>query len=705
MPLPTKPKVVAKPVAKVTQSARVKSKKATVEVNEVEYNSVFNGNLFTTDYFEYEENSSSCNIKVAGRLNDHVQFWRSINANQFVIDIIEKGYAIPFYQTPPRSPIISRNTVNNMSAYRNEEFVSSAISELLESGCVVHCPEQPYIVNPLSVSTQRSGKKRLILDLSVTNKFLWKQSVKYEDLRTALVFLKRQGFMFQFDLKSGYHHISILPDHQKYLGFSWEFEGKLSFFKFTVLPFGLSSAPYVFTKVVRPLVKKWRSEGKDIVVFLDDGLGYADSFQKANQHSAEVKSDLINAGFVPNVQKSIWNPVSETEWLGFVINLKDGLLILPERRISSIKESIRHILNSATQSGRLAMIDVRALASATGKIISAYLSVGSMSRIMTKAMHTDIETRLSWNSKVVLSWRAQEELHFWLNNIDHISSTPINFVPSCSKIIYSDASSKGFGGYLVDTDDHVSHGQWSADERKFSSSWRELKAVELVLKSHVSKLQHARVKWFTDNQAVARIVDQGSMKQDLHVIALDICRFCVRNGIFLEMEWIPRSLNDKADFISKIVDPDDWQISDDIFASLDNVWGPHSVDRFASFYNAKLPRFNSRFWNPGSEAIDAFTEDWSQDNNWLVPPIHLIPRVILFLLRCRSEGTLVCPAWQSAPYWPLLFPDGITPRQEISEIIEFCHPFPLVKEGRGPNSKFAETIVHSAILAIRFQKC
>ena len=78
--------------------------------------------LFTTDYFEYEENSLSCNIKVAGHLNKHVQFWRSIKALPFVLDIIENGNAIPFYQTPSHLPSISRNTVNNMSAYRNEEF-------------------------------------------------------------------------------------------------------------------------------------------------------------------------------------------------------------------------------------------------------------------------------------------------------------------------------------------------------------------------------------------------------------------------------------------------------------------------------------------------------------------------------------------------------------------------------------------------------
>ena len=74
--------------------------------------------------------------------------------------------------------------------------------------------------------------------------------------------------MFTFDLKSGYHHIDIHPDYQTYLGFAWE--GK--FYVFTVLPFGLSTACYVFTKVLRPVVKHVRAQGIRIVLYLDDGM-------------------------------------------------------------------------------------------------------------------------------------------------------------------------------------------------------------------------------------------------------------------------------------------------------------------------------------------------------------------------------------------------------------------------------------------------
>lgn len=57
------------------------------------------------------------------------------------------------------------------------------------------------------------------------------------------------------------------------------------------------------------------------------------------------------------------------------------------------------------------------------------------------------------------------------------------------------------------------------------------------------------------------------------------------------------------------------------FHRIDLVWGPHSIDRFANHLNAKLPRFNSRFSNPGAEGIDAFVMDWAGENNYVCPPV------------------------------------------------------------------------------------
>ena len=67
------------------------------------------------------------------------------------------------------------------------------------------------------------------------------------------------------------------------------------------------------------------------------------------------------------------------------------------------------------------------------------------------------------------------------------------------------------------------------------------------------------------------------------------------NDIELEMEWLPRCENERADYISRIVDFDDWSLNPVLFRYLDYRWGPHSVDRFASFYNRQTGRFNSGF--------------------------------------------------------------------------------------------------------------
>ena len=125
-----------------------------------------------------------------------------------------------------------------------------------------------------------------------------------------------------------------------------------------------------------------------------------------------------------------------------------------------------------------------------------------------------------------------------------------------------------------------------------------------------------------------------------------------------------------------------------IFRALDASWGPHSVC-FASSYNAPLPCFHSgfwspgceavdtfgvmsrtggcpltpclsdhhsRFWSPGCEAVDTFTVNWGNELNWWVPPYTLFVGPFSML---HSVGrTLIIPAWKSAPFWPIICPDG-----------------------------------------------
>ena len=75
-----------------------------------------------------------------------------------------------------------------------------------------------------------------------------------------------------------------------------------------------------------------------------------------------------------------------------------------------------------------------------------------------------------------------------------------------------------------------------------------------------------------------------------------------------------------------------------MFYFFNQKWGPFSIDRFVDSNNHQLDNFNSRFWTPGSKGVDAFTFDWSKDNNWLVPPI------------CKGTGVIIVPLWRSAVF-------------------------------------------------------
>ena len=269
------------------------------------------------------------------------------------------------------------------------------------------------------------------------------------------------------------------------------------------------------------------------------------------------------------------------------------------------------------------------------------------------------------------------------------------------RVVYTDASNSGYGGYVVEHGYHMATGQWSDEERVKSSTWRELRAVTLVLMSVSTKLKNQRVRWFTDNQNVVRILQVGSKQPHLQEEAVKILALAIQHQVRIEPEWIPREENEMADYLSRIVDKDDWMLNPDVFSVLDKMWGPHTVDRFANADNAQTERFNSFFWCPGSEAVDTFTVNWHMENNWLCPPIALIPRALRHAKICRAKGTLIVPMWQSAAFWPLLCPDG----KNFGEFVENWCDLPLQDSlflpGKYGETLFKTKVPNTRVLALR----
>ena len=648
----------------------------------------FDEKCFDNDRFELQQCKSITSVK--GRLKHNVKFWKSIGTNNSIISIIEHGYIIPFKTTPS-----SAFLANNKSARVNSKFVDEAILKLLDNKFVREETKPPFVVNPLTVSTNAKGKKRLVLDLRHVNLHVWKDKVKYEEIKSAMNFFQADSFAYSFDLTSGYHHVDIHESQFKFLGFAWEFKGKMRYFVFTVLPFGLSSAGFVFTKLMRELVKHWRSNAIQIVVYLDDGFGVERDFDTACKHMHIVRNDLVSAGFLCNVEKSVWWPAQVISWLGWLIDFKSCHIFVSERKVSGIAASIKFLLNSRR-------ITARQLAVVAGKIQCTQFVVGGITKLMTKHLHMLIEARKGWDNPISLNDNARNELLFWLDNKIISKGRHFNTRSTASRVVYSDASSHACAGFVVDYDNQICHLGFTETDRQKSSTWRELKAVAVVLSSLMQNLAGHSVKWYSDNQNVVRIIECGSMKPDLHTLALDIYKIAISNKVLLEPVWIPRALNEKADHMSKIVDFDDWTTKNEFFQFMSERWGPFTFDRFADCNNKKTARFNSKYWSPGTSGVDAFAYNWKDHNNWLVPPIHLIPRVIRHIIECKAIGVLIVPRWQSALFWSFIVDKNGEFKSFIKECFEFHDSSNIYQPGLNSNCIFGTNKMKSSVLALRF---
>ena len=517
---------------------------------------------FEKDYcFDFDLDMSA-DICVKGNLAKNVAFWEYIKAPESVIDLIKFGYRIPFINTPKQAMFR-----NNKSSYLNQDFVSESILQLLRRGSAVEVSFTPHVVSPLSVAANSSGKLRLIIDLRCVNKHIFKENIRLDDWRSFENYLQPNSFVFKFDLKQGYHHVDIFPDYQTFLGFSWIFDGAVKFFVFTVLPFGMSSAPYAFTKLLRPLVKHWRSQGIKICVYLDDGIAIADSKPRAQLHSNNVKDTLAKAGFVANDVKSVWEPTKLLTWIGVSMDFNTNISFIPQNRIDSILNQTNTLLQKPYTT-------TRKLAQFAGKLLSTKYVLGNIVSLRSRYLYAVIEGRSSWDAVLnILNFPgAHLEILFWQNNIKSLNFRNIKESNRTLVNFSSDATATGVGAVLDNC--FKAHRRFSVEETMKSSTWRELTAVLFSLKSFLPRVKSRRVMWKVDNYAASRIVHVGSRIHELHSIALEINSICRENDILLQVSWFPRAMNADADKLSKYTDVGDWQITPIFFAFFLLKMGP-----------------------------------------------------------------------------------------------------------------------------------
>ena len=575
----------------------------------------------------------------------HLVCWDKIETPFYIKKWLEEGVTIPFISEPPLCEY--ENYVLNKE---QENFVDSKLSEYIYEGYISEVAEKPRCISPLGCVAKKNKEKwRIISDMRMVNKYINVPKCRYEDLSELPNVIRNNDAYASVDLKDGFNNVVIRKDFRTFFGFKW----RNKYFVWNVLNFGCSIAPYLFTKILRPVVSYLRSLNVRCLLYVDDFLLLGPK-ETLSLDIELVIETLIDLGWKINYEKSCLTPSDTIEYLGLTIkNRDDGVPILtvPGSKIAKVRKDIKRILKHKYVSARV----LSKVAGQCNFICKAVLP----GRLMLRNVYKLIKLKQNWETKLELTACAIKDLLWWLNSLETWNGKTI--IPS--KIdgqLVTDASQLGWGGHLGE---HITQGFWDQTMSQKHSNIRELMAVLLSLRAFAPHIRNKTISVLSDNiTSVAYINHMGGPMEELTDIAKLIWAEAIQNNITIVAKHLSGKLNTQADGLSRAVDKHEWMLSKPLFLYLDSVWGPHSVDRFASLVSTQLPIYNSRFLDPNGMKVDALAQtDWGLENNFVNPPIRLLNKVIEIVQQQEAHATVIAPWWPAQTWFNNLVKLSICP--------------------------------------------
>ena len=288
--------------------------------------------------------------------------------------------------------------------------------------------------------------------------------------------------------------------------------------------------------------------------------------------------------------------------MDFISNLAEGLFKVSIHKWKALKASVESIVSS-----KGVRFQARKLASLVGTAISMKLAWRPITQLYTRNLYHILNNVLSLNCWITIGDEALNELHFW-NNLPRLRFES-NIWPSSSGLstkVATDASDIGWGGHTLSDVIYVAHEYFSASEAIQSSTYRELLGVNRCLQVLLDRCKGTFVFLQVDAMNLLGIINRGSPKLPLLVLARKLFWFSLIHSITRFVEWVPRESNYFTDEISKMLIPDYWSICCSYFNWLDIRWGPHTIDLFSSNGNNLCEKFYSIHWCRMTSGVNAF---------------------------------------------------------------------------------------------------
>ena len=339
-------------------------------------------------------------IPMRSRLKRRVREWVArFGASSWATKLVRRGVVLPLRERPSPYRAIQRPLgVDQRLA------ISSEIAQMLKVGAIRRTSPRPDSIVSSIFCVNKKGTDKLwpCLDLHSLNRFLDPPRFRLDGLLVVRKLIQQGDWTCSIDLSSAYWHIPLSRKVKRYFHFQWEG----STYQFDVLPFGVSVAPWIFWKVLRPWTQSLRSKGIRVVVYLDDILIMADSAESCVRHTQIAASGLQALGFCQNQKKSSLVPSRNCTFLGVDIDTSKMVFSLPRQKRQRIARTCRRMANFA-ESGVSPL--VRELSRLLGQFTAAsdaLLMHRRCSVMLERARAEALKTGGGWDSPCTLRYYA-----------------------------------------------------------------------------------------------------------------------------------------------------------------------------------------------------------------------------------------------------------------------------------------------------------
>lgn len=603
-------------------------------------------------------------IDMSNRLRHRWQRWRSRVQDPWSTRLARRGLTVPLYTDA--IPSQDYRTIRNQTFTPEVGRAISATIKDYANKCAIraiddHPADDSFYSSLLAAPKKDGGLPRMCMNLRPLNRAVPYRHFKQEGLHTVRKLLQPHDWMVKVDLKDAYHHLWV-NRHQRRL-FRFRFDDQN--YECCSMPFGLASAPRIFTKLIRSVVRVLRAQGVRLVFFIDDFLLMAQDLETLERHTRLFIDLFQDLGWILHPTKSCLLPVQSIEFLGLTWNSNTMSTGLPKVKVQSLQRTARRM------SQPNAKVRVRDLARFLGQIQFAHNAI-QLSRIhscyLLHLLRSSLQAHQDYQHLLWFSDACLAELRWWSRNLRHRPERWILDAPRPNFVHGRwDASRDGWGGYATfEGRKYAAHGVFPWHERHLNNNVREALAQvygwQAVLPRILPHCQWSQtlIRTGSDNMTWVRYFrKEGGRFLHLNLALQRMFRWLNRHDLRLEAYHVPGVENRLADHLSRLHRPQ-------FHLNIDTKWlrqhlfprtGIPDLDLFASRLHHVVPQYVSKHYDPHAQATNAFSLNW-QDlplHVWCFPPPTLVPRVTQRLTVFQGTLLLLVPWWPSQPWFPLLW--------------------------------------------------